>query len=194
MIYSQIQFSNKIICLKNTNFFENILVLSYCSGNPCVNGECWENNSTYMCVCSPGWAGVNCDTGECVGEEHTNINLITITQCLLVFSLRVTNNGLDHLLALRLLQTMKYEKGNAFTDLCLLTWGREGIQEPHDPNHNRKLDHTPPQDSVTIHFLPSLQPSFPTPHFPLSGHDDYTIPLSHKKYGMLNKKVTGTLD
>ena len=31
-----------------------------CASNPCVNGNCFYKNNTYVCSCLPGYTGKNC--------------------------------------------------------------------------------------------------------------------------------------
>ncbi|XP_046880031.1 cubilin [Hypomesus transpacificus] len=43
--------------------------------NPCINGQCPTTSSQgYMCTCSPGWGGVNCDqnVNECASSPCQN--------------------------------------------------------------------------------------------------------------------------
>jgi hypothetical protein len=41
--------------------------LDYCESNPCLNGQCSDNQAlgdvapSYVCLCDPGWTGTNCD-------------------------------------------------------------------------------------------------------------------------------------
>ncbi|XP_070549842.1 uncharacterized protein [Ptychodera flava] len=44
-----------------------------CESNPCQNdGTCVDDIDMYMCQCSPGWEGINCqtDVNECVTNTH----------------------------------------------------------------------------------------------------------------------------
>ena len=33
-----------------------------CTGNPCVNGTCYDLYHGYGCLCNDGYSGKNCDT------------------------------------------------------------------------------------------------------------------------------------
>ncbi|VDI64434.1 Hypothetical predicted protein [Mytilus galloprovincialis] len=40
---------------------QNKGVITNCSGNPCQHGKCIPMNNQYLCLCSPGYEGHNCD-------------------------------------------------------------------------------------------------------------------------------------
>ena len=46
--------------------------INFCVPNPCVNGQCASQLSTYVCTCNTGYQGKNCDQA---------INLCLLTQC-----------------------------------------------------------------------------------------------------------------
>ena len=34
-------------------------------GNPCLNGgTCLDGINEYICICEPGWTGINCEISE----------------------------------------------------------------------------------------------------------------------------------
>ncbi|XP_006894385.1 PREDICTED: cubilin-like [Elephantulus edwardii] len=45
-----------------------------CLSHPCLNGQCTETVSGYLCKCDPGWAGVNCteNINECLSNPCLN--------------------------------------------------------------------------------------------------------------------------
>ncbi|XP_037693302.1 cubilin [Choloepus didactylus] len=45
-----------------------------CASHPCLNGQCTETVSGYLCQCEPGWAGTNCteDVDECLSRPCLN--------------------------------------------------------------------------------------------------------------------------
>ena len=39
-----------------------------CSSSPCVNGgTCNDNVNHYICMCTSGYSGINCETGKLLG-------------------------------------------------------------------------------------------------------------------------------
>lgn len=49
-------------------------VLSPCDSGPCSFGTCLMVGSTWRCVCSPGWTGIQCKDGinECLSNPCSN--------------------------------------------------------------------------------------------------------------------------
>ncbi|XP_072507728.1 cubilin [Notamacropus eugenii] len=45
-----------------------------CQSHPCVNGQCIETVSSYLCKCDPGWEGTNCteNINECLSQPCFN--------------------------------------------------------------------------------------------------------------------------
>ncbi|KAM6215214.1 cubilin [Rhynchocyon petersi] len=45
-----------------------------CLSHPCLNGQCTETVSGYLCKCEPGWAGINCteNINECLSNPCLN--------------------------------------------------------------------------------------------------------------------------
>ena len=38
-----------------------------CESGPCMHGECENKVNKYICICHPGYTGVNCEIGKSTG-------------------------------------------------------------------------------------------------------------------------------
>ncbi|CAF0728575.1 unnamed protein product [Brachionus calyciflorus] len=51
--------------------------INQCSPNPCLNGVCASDDSSYKCVCSEGWKGRNCTEKNCLIKSCLNEGVCT---------------------------------------------------------------------------------------------------------------------
>lgn len=58
---------NEVMCKLRIFIFRSFYFIGsqLCSSNPCQNGGiCMSNEVLFVCVCSPGFSGQRCETGE----------------------------------------------------------------------------------------------------------------------------------
>lgn len=53
------------------------VTINNCSPNPCQNGVCTVDGSSYKCVCSEGWRGINCTEKNCLIKSCLNEGVCT---------------------------------------------------------------------------------------------------------------------
>ena len=46
------------------HFYPKTDVIDECASSPCVHGNCSNEYLHYVCICQPGYTGVNCETGK----------------------------------------------------------------------------------------------------------------------------------
>ena len=65
--YSTMETHYRIFFFDRSNFLSIYLISgSYCRRAPCQNGgSCFEISSGYICVCTEGYSGSNCEMSEC---------------------------------------------------------------------------------------------------------------------------------
>ena len=64
-------------CAKGYTGHNCEFTINVCSPNPCLNGVCSVDGSSYKCICSEGWRGKNCTEKNCLIKSCLNEGVCT---------------------------------------------------------------------------------------------------------------------